>query len=254
MGCVDGRSHAQNGPYFLSVFHFCDALRDSGIRLEDEGLYWGFCNTACGREPQEKGQSGTYQGGVCRPPLPPCRRTIAGCCPPPTLEGAPGQGCFRREGTSEAATEAVRQAVGGRFQGGYCRLQISLKLALAVRETVAGHRLGSLERGGGVPHPPSNASLFQAMCAIVSGVLWLDGFWGGWGLIGPIGAGGVGLAHCWCGGHCGHEGGFNINVYLRTHTEFVCAAPRQRWRRGSRGLWTMMMRGRKSSSHRKEGG
>ena len=28
--------------------------------------------------------------------------------------------------------------------GGYCRLQMSLKLALAVRGTVAGHRLGAL--------------------------------------------------------------------------------------------------------------
>ena len=39
-----------------------------------------------------------------------------------------GQGCIRREGISEAAPEAVRQAVGG----GYCRLQMPLKLALAV--------------------------------------------------------------------------------------------------------------------------
>ena len=36
----------------------------------------------------------------------------------------------------------VAKAVGG----GYCRLQILLKPALAVRETVAGHRLGALER------------------------------------------------------------------------------------------------------------
>ena len=37
--------------------------------------------------------------------------------------------------------EEVAEAVGG----GYCRLQMPLKLALAVRETVAGHRLGGLE-------------------------------------------------------------------------------------------------------------
>ena len=37
-----------------------------------------------------------------------------------------------------------------RLKGGYCRLQMPLKLALAVRETVTGHRLGALEgRGGG---------------------------------------------------------------------------------------------------------
>ena len=42
--------------------------------------------------------------------------------------------------------------------GGYFRLQTRLKLALAVRETVAGHRLGAREEGGGPPpfpmHPP----------------------------------------------------------------------------------------------------
>ena len=43
--------------------------------------------------------------------------------------------------------EEVVQAVGG----GYCRLQMLLKLALGVRGTVAGHRLGALEGGGGVP-------------------------------------------------------------------------------------------------------
>ena len=42
--------------------------------------------------------------------------------------------------------------------GGYCRLQMPLRPALGVRETVAGHRLGALE-GGGVTSPLSNASL-----------------------------------------------------------------------------------------------
>ena len=41
--------------------------------------------------------------------------------------------------------EEVAKAVGG----GYCRLQMPLRLALAVRGTVAGHRRGALERGGG---------------------------------------------------------------------------------------------------------
>ena len=41
--------------------------------------------------------------------------------------------------------EEVAKAVGG----GYCRLQMPLKLALGVRGTVAGHRLGALE-----PPPP----------------------------------------------------------------------------------------------------
>ena len=38
--------------------------------------------------------------------------------------------------------------------GGYYRLQMPLKLALAVREPVAGRRLGALE-GGGVLSPSS---------------------------------------------------------------------------------------------------
>ena len=37
--------------------------------------------------------------------------------------------------------EEVAKAVGG----GYCRLQMPLRLALGVRETVAGHRLGALK-------------------------------------------------------------------------------------------------------------
>ena len=51
--------------------------------------------------------------------------------------------------------EEVAKAVGG----GYCRLQMPLRLAFAVRETVAGHGLGALEGGGGGTLPPSNASL-----------------------------------------------------------------------------------------------
>ena len=47
--------------------------------------------------------------------------------------------------------EEVAKAVGG----GYCRLQMPLKLALGVTETVAGHRLGALEEGY---LPPFNAS------------------------------------------------------------------------------------------------
>ena len=45
--------------------------------------------------------------------------------------------------------EGVAKAVGG----GYCRLQMPLSLALGVRGTVAGHRLGAPEGGGGVPPP-----------------------------------------------------------------------------------------------------
>ena len=45
--------------------------------------------------------------------------------------------------------EEVAKAVGG----GYCRLQMPLKLALGVRGTVARRRLGALE-GRGLPPPP----------------------------------------------------------------------------------------------------
>ena len=60
------------------------------------------------------------------------------------------------EGTSETPQqrldrrlEEVAEAVGG----GYCRLQMPLKLALGVRETAAVRRLGALDVGGGVPPP-----------------------------------------------------------------------------------------------------
>ena len=56
--------------------------------------------------------------------------------------------------------EEVAKPVGG----GYCRLQMPLSLALGVRETVAGHRLGALEGpggGGGLPPRLLNASLPQ---------------------------------------------------------------------------------------------
>ena len=50
----------------------------------------------------------------------------------------------------ERRLEEVAKAVGG----GYCRLRMPLSLALAVRVTVAGHRLGALEGGGGGYLPP----------------------------------------------------------------------------------------------------
>ena len=59
-----------------------------------------------------------------------------------------GQGCIRREGTSEAAPEAVRQAVGGGCQSGWGRL-LSVTNAIEAGScrpgAVAGHRLGALE-------------------------------------------------------------------------------------------------------------
>ena len=45
--------------------------------------------------------------------------------------------------------EEVAKAVGG----GYCRLHMPLRLALGVRGTAAGHRLGALKGGGGAVPP-----------------------------------------------------------------------------------------------------
>ena len=78
---------------------------------------------------------------------------------PPPQHPPHTQGCIRRKGASEAAPEAVSQAVAGGCQSGYCQLQMPLKLALGVRGTVAGHRLralgGYLPRFQCIPAPPS---------------------------------------------------------------------------------------------------
>ena len=58
--------------------------------------------------------------------------------------------------------EDVAKAVGG----GCCRLQMPLKPALAVRETVVGHRLGALEGEGCLP--PSNASMGGGGCLLMN--------------------------------------------------------------------------------------
>ena len=77
---------------------------------------------------------------------------------------------------------------------GYCRLQMPLKLALAVRDTVAGHRLGALEGGGGGNLPPlpmqqcpppsrSHSQRCQrASVASPRGCLWYLGYLGGGGV------------------------------------------------------------------------
>ena len=72
-------------------------------------------------------------GGVHRRP----RGRVSAVAPPPPLRGTyPGarathggrpQGCIRREGTSEAAPEAVRQAVGGGFQSGWGAVTVGYK-------------------------------------------------------------------------------------------------------------------------------
>ena len=72
---------------------------------------------------------------------------LAGCI----RDALEGKGPQERLGRQ---LEEVAKAVSG----GNCRLQMPLKRALAVRETVAGRWLGALEGEGGFP-PLSNASL-----------------------------------------------------------------------------------------------
>ena len=66
-------------------------------------------------------------------------------CPRDALKGKAPQ--RRPQKRLDRRLQEVTKAVGG----GYCRLQMPLKLALAVRGTAAGHRLGALEGGGGYP-------------------------------------------------------------------------------------------------------
>ena len=78
---------------------------------------------------------------------------------PPRQDALEGKGPQRRpQERLDRRLAEVAKAVGG----GYCRLRMPLKLALAIRGTVAGRRLGALEgRGGGYPPPP----LFQCISA-----------------------------------------------------------------------------------------
>ena len=61
-----------------------------------------------------------------------------------------GKGPHRRsQKRLDRRLEEVAKAAGG----GYCRLHMPLRLAFSVRKTVAGHRLGALEGGGGYLPP-----------------------------------------------------------------------------------------------------
>ena len=106
----------------------------------------------------------------------------AGGDPPPVLQSrlsSHGLHCILssplftsfQKGRFNRRLEEVAKAVGG----GYCRLQMPLRLALGVRETVAGHRLGALEGGRGDPPPPPNASLPPRMvtCELSRVCCWL---------------------------------------------------------------------------------
>ena len=77
--------------------------------------------------------------------LPPCVPAARPLCLALRARLRGGRGHRRPQRRLGRRLEEVAKAVGG----GYCRLQMPLELALAVRETVAGHRLGGLE--GGLP-------------------------------------------------------------------------------------------------------
>ena len=95
-------------------------------------------------EPIASASLGQVYRGHLQPVLGGDEVTSFRCLSPPgdALEGK------RPQRRSDRRLDEVAKSVGG----GYCRLQMPLKLALAVRETVAGHRLGALE-GRGVPTP-----------------------------------------------------------------------------------------------------
>ena len=128
---------------------------------------WGWCVLrrvrTSGAQELDRGGRGWCGRALPIPitiPLPFGRKSVQGGPPQGLLFlggggglGREGQGCIRRGRSSEEAPEAVRQAVAKAVGGGYCRLQMPLKLALAVRWTVTGHRLGA-PGGVGVPPPP----------------------------------------------------------------------------------------------------
>ena len=84
------------------------------------------------------------------------------------VRGSPSPGCIRREGTSEAAPAAVRQAVEGGCQSGWGRLLSVTNTTEAGtwRQGVAGHRPGALEGVEGPMHPcPPPPSLYHTVQA-----------------------------------------------------------------------------------------
>ena len=67
---------------------------------------------------------------------------------------------------SDRRLEEVAKAVGG----GYCRLQMPLKPALAVRETVAGHRLQGGGGGGSQERQPGQGTRMEGMGETTKGM------------------------------------------------------------------------------------
>ena len=76
------------------------------------------------------------------------------------MKGPPGRSTAAY-GPAQGRQRRLRKRLGRRLEevakavgGCYCRLQMPLRLAVAVRETVARHSLGALEGKGTYPPPP----------------------------------------------------------------------------------------------------
>ena len=127
-----------------ALAHGCSLGGEPGHWVEGPNLlYWvlGECSAWVTDRPGagDTTTPGWERGRGARHDIPWAPRTRA------ALEGkGPQRRPQRRLGRR---LEEVVKAVGG----GYCRLQMPLKRALAVRETVAGHRQGALEGGGYLP-------------------------------------------------------------------------------------------------------
>ena len=88
--------------------------------------------------------------------------------PPPPKESIRGrEGPQRRpQKPLDRRLEEVAKAV----RGGYCRLPMPLKLALAIRGTVAGHRLGAPGGGGGYLPAPSILRVGNSKQHVLEGI------------------------------------------------------------------------------------
>ena len=103
------------------------------------------------------GDHGGRSGSDLTPTLPPFGppQEVQNVEDPKGRDAFEGEGPQRRpQKRLDRRLEEVAKAVGG----GYCRIQMPLKLAFAVREIVAGYRLGALKGGGGGTSPSSNES------------------------------------------------------------------------------------------------
>ena len=97
-------------------------------------------------------------------PGPGCGPDVVCWLPPPPPRGLHEKGRDLKGGPRSGQTGGWRR-LPKRLGGGYCRLQMPLRLALGVRGTVAGRRLGALEEeGGGAPPVPMRPPPPPALC------------------------------------------------------------------------------------------